>query len=237
MKPKIDIYSGHDPTRIPTYSLGESAHYLQLPRSTVASWALGRSYPTASGVVRFRPVIRVADPALRFLSFQNLVELHVLSAIRRVHRVQLPAVRKAVEYLRRHLKTEHPLADEQMLTDGKDLFIRQYQSLVNVSQEGQLEMRELVEAYLRRIERDPRGLPIRLYPFATNRAEDSRVIVIDPRLRFGRPCIAGRGILTSIVASRYKAGDSIGVLAKDYACTAIEIEDALRYEYRLRAAS
>ena len=56
--------------------------------------------------------------------------------------------------------------------------------------------------------------------------------MIDPRVQFGRPCLRGTGIPTSVIAERYKAGDAISALAKDYDRTPEEIEDALRYEHR-----
>ena len=42
--------------------------------------------------------------------------------------------------------------------------------------------------------------------------------------------IAGTGILTSILAERYKAGDSIDDLAYDYDCDRLKIEEAIRWE-------
>ena len=65
------------------------------------------------GQQSFRSVIEIADRQGRQLSFINLVEAFVLSAIRREHSIPLPKVRKAVDYLRRSFKTHRPLADEQ----------------------------------------------------------------------------------------------------------------------------
>ena len=59
---------------------------------------------------------------------------------------------------------------------------------------------------------------------------------MDPRVQFGRPCIAGTGIPTSIIAERYRAGDSISELAHDYGQEALTIEEALRYEFPATAA-
>jgi len=98
-------------------------------------------------------------------------------------------------------------------------------------------MRQLLEAYLKRIERDPRGVPIRLFPFTRKRdSEEPRAIVIDPRVSFGRPVLAGTGIRTATVAERYKAGESIDQLAADYECQPLEIEEAVRCELQLEAA-
>ena len=75
------------------------------------------------------------------------------------------------------------------------------------------------------------GLPVRLYPFSRDPAEDSpRLIVQDPRIRFGRPTISGKGLPTDILFERYQAGDSITELAADYDLPLAEMEEAIRYE-------
>ncbi|MEK7445961.1 MAG: DUF433 domain-containing protein, partial [candidate division NC10 bacterium] len=98
-------------------------------------------------------------------------------------------------------------------------------------------MREIVTAYLRRIERDIKGLPIRLYPFTRKREPDEpRAVVIDPFVSFGRPVLAGTGIATAVLAERFKAGESVEDLAKDYGRSALDIQEALRCEIPLEAA-
>jgi uncharacterized protein (DUF433 family) len=120
-----------------------------------------------------------------------------------------------------------------MLTDGKSLFIEQYGQVVNVSEEGQMEMKSVLDAYLKRIQWNEDGIPIRLFPFTRTKYENSPPFVaIDPRIRSGRPCIAGTGVPTSMIAERHEAGDSIALLAKDYGRSQEEIEEALRYESR-----
>ncbi|HZE88624.1 MAG TPA: DUF433 domain-containing protein [Verrucomicrobiae bacterium] len=234
-----------DPRRLPAYAIPEAAHYLLLPPATLRSWVVGRYYPVSGDRRRFfKPLIVAADPEKHLLSFVNLVEAHVLEAIRRVHEIRLPQVRRALAYLEKQFSSDHPLADGEMLTNGRDLFIREYRHLVEISADGQLAMREMLDAHLRRIERDPHGLALRLYPFTLKRpasadaglAEEPRHILIDPRISFGRPVLAGTGIPTSIIAERYKAGDSIQALARDYEQEPARIEEALRCELRLEAA-
>jgi hypothetical protein len=134
-----------------------------------------------------------------------MVGTHVLSAIRYQHGVKLPAVRRAVEYLTREFGSRHPLAEEQFETDGVNLFVKRLGMLLNVSSPGQFAMREILEALLKRIERDERGLAVRLYPFSRRPAvvapehavpllkDSPRLVVIDPRVGFGRPVLAGTG--------------------------------------------
>lgn len=230
----LDIYGGRDPVELPAYSIQEVARLVRIPQATVRSWVLGRRYPTAEDRRKlFEPVVRIADPASRSLSFRNLIELHVLSAIRRDHGVRLKEVRKAVDYLRRKFKSRHPLADVEMQTDGTNLFVERCGELVDVSDQGQMAMKACLISHLNRIERDDRGAAIRLFPFTTSREEPGRrTVVIDPRLQFGRPCLAGTGMPTALIAERHQAGDSIRDIAADCGLEADAIEEAIRYESR-----
>lgn len=129
------------------------------------------------------------------------------------------------------------MADHHFETDGLDLFIQRAGLLINLSQSGQLAIRDVLRAYLRRIERDPAGVPIRLYPFTRKRQlEEPRAVVIDPFVSFGRPVLAGTGITTAVVAERFKAGEAVEDLAQDYGRAVLEIQEGIRCELALEAA-
>jgi uncharacterized protein (DUF433 family) len=226
---------------MPSYGVQEAAHYLRIPRTTIRDWISGRHCPGKAGMRFSRPIILLPDRETRLLSFLNLVEIHVLDAIRRKHNIPLEKVRLAVNYLAKQFPSPHPLADQEFATDGVNLFINQFSQLINISQEGQLAMQEILQAHLHRIVRDPRGLPIRLYPFTRKRdsaqlVEEPRAVVIDPHVSFGRPVLVGTGIPTSVIAERYKAGESMDDLADDYGRTRLEIEEAIRCELLVEAA-
>ncbi len=224
-----DLYGGRNPREIPIYSTVEAAHYLRIPHNTIRSWVYGRDYATATGAKRARPVVRPAD-ARGMLSFVNILELHVLGAIRREHRVDMKRVRAALEFLRTRFGCEHPLVDEAMETDGKSLFVKKYGTLINASQEGQGAMVEILEAHLRRIERDEHGLAVRLFPFTRRGTDSPRIISIDPLVAFGRPVIVGSRVTTADVADRFKAGESPAAIAADYDRPEEEIWEAIRCE-------
>jgi uncharacterized protein (DUF433 family) len=239
MRKRVNIYGKQGPLTIPAYSVADVATHLSLPPTTVASWVHGRRYRTDGGVQTFKPVVISDDVEnRRRLSFRNLVEVHVLSALRRQHNVHLHEIRKAIAFLRKHFQTDHPLAEKEMLTDGKELFVREYGKLINASKEGQLAIREALEIYLSRIERTPDGMPIRIFPFHTGTPERNAptAVFIDPTFQFGRPCLVGTGIPTAVIAERYKAGETIGDLARDYRRRPQEIEEAIRYELPRKAA-
>jgi uncharacterized protein (DUF433 family) len=233
-------YGGQDPREMPAYGIGEAAHYLQVPPSTLRSWVKGRAYPTETGPKFFEPLIALpayapGEPPV--LSFTNVVEAHVLDALRREHRIAMHKVREALVYLQQRFPSSHPLADQKFETDGIDLFIDKYGQLINLTQQGQLAMRSILRVYLSRIERDTTGAPIKLYLFTrTHSADEPKVIAMDPYVSFGRPVLAGTGITTAIIAERYKAGESMEELARDYACPPQAIQEAIRCELNTKAA-
>ncbi|BAZ47392.1 hypothetical protein NIES4102_44380 (plasmid) [Chondrocystis sp. NIES-4102] len=226
-----DLYGGSDPRNIPAYSIGNAARYLRIPRSTIRSWTIGHSYRVKDGSSFFHPLIDISKEKPYLLSFTNLVEVHVLRAIRVGHKIQLNKVREALDFIDEHLLVPHPLAKEDFRTNGVDLFIERYGELINASSGGKKELKEALNAHLQRIDRDDSGLAIKLYPFTrSDEVDNPRLVVIDPRIAFGRLAIAGTGIATDILKERYLAGDSIEDLADDYDCDRLSIEEAIRCE-------
>lgn len=208
-----------------------AAHYLNLPVNTLKIWVCGRSYSSPRKLTP--PIIILPDRSQNLLSFTNLIEVHVLSAIRRVHGVSMPKVKNAVQFLSEKMKSEHPLADMNLHTDGIDLFVEQIDKIVNVSKDGQIAIKQVMRAYISRIDRSEQGLIERLYPFTTFSNidfEEPRRIVIDPHVSFGRPVLVGTGIPVEMLAARFKAGESLLDLALDYDCDSTQIESAIRYE-------
>jgi uncharacterized protein (DUF433 family) len=232
-----NFHAEKDIREFPTYGVAEVAHYVQIPHTTLRSWVVGRHYPTGNSTRFLEPLITLPDPNRSLFSFMNVVEVHVLDAIRRQHQIRLAKIRQALRYLRRHFPPRHPLADQKFATDGLDLFLQRYGQLINISQSGQLAMRSLLEAHLQRIERDPQGIAIRLYPFTSKRLPDeTRLVVIDPYMSFGRPALTSSGIATVMIAERYKAGESVDEIADDYGHDRLEIEEAIRCELQIEAA-
>ena len=221
----------------PAYPASEVSRILNLPSATVKSWAFGYNYK--AGKKRFQPVITPADEARRLLSFANLCELHVLSAIRRHHKVSLFKVRGSIDYLRRELGySEHPLLDKELQTNNIDLFVEHASQLLNISRDGQIAMRGDFEQALARIERDSKGSPIKLFPYSRtsiSAVNQPKSVVIDPRVSFGRPVLTSAAIPTEIIADRFIAGDSPAEMAKDYRVEEKEIEEAIRFEQRRSA--
>jgi uncharacterized protein (DUF433 family) len=220
-----------DPRFAPAYSFHEVALCARLPVATLRVWALGRTYPTASGQKRTPPMLEIADREQKLLSFVNLIEAHVLRGLRTKHEFTMHHVRKALKELGRHQPPAHPLAFEDFLTDSADLFIERFGRLINLNRAGQIAMRETFIAHLKRIERAGIDGPVRFFPFI--RSEDvrgSRTVTISPRVAFGRPVIAGTRVTTAEIAGRVNAGDMVEKVAEDFDLTPQQITDAILFE-------
>jgi uncharacterized protein (DUF433 family) len=196
----------------------------------------GRFYPVSGERRRSKPLIRLDDPQRRYLSFINLAEAHVLAAIRRRHGVKLPNVRRALDFVQRRFRIDRPLVDEAFQTNGLDLFVEHYDEMINVSRGGQQALKEIISVYLQRIERDTAGLPIKLYPFTRGTGSGTlpsfnpRIVVMTPMVSFGRPVIAGTGVPVADIFERYRAGDSVDDLARDFRLKTDDVEEAIRCE-------
>jgi uncharacterized protein (DUF433 family) len=231
MGARQDVSKKTDRRYLPAYSVAEGAHYLGLPVATLRAWALGQRQGDKQP---FKAILRLPVKNVPALSFVNLVEAHVLSALRRDQNFPLQTIRAALQFLQKRFPSEHPLADNAFATDGQKLFVEKFGQLLQVPGSGQMAMKEMLEAHLTRIARDAEGVPIKLFPFTRKKhtASEPKAVEIDPRLSFGRPVLAGTGIPTAVIAERYKAGEAISALAEDYHRAQDEIEEAIRCEFR-----
>ena len=211
---------------LPMYGLAEAALYLRVPLKTLEYWTFGRD--------KMPPMISVASRHPRSLSFMNLLECHMLAAMRKVYDLRLPKIRKAVVQLKQRSKFKHPLIEEPLFTNHVDILVREMDKLINLSHDGQLVFPELT-IHLERIEYD-KG-KFKFYPFVRERrANEPKYIVINPAVGFGKPVIAGTGISTAVIAARFNARESIPDLAREYGLEERQIEEAIRWETRAVAA-
>jgi uncharacterized protein (DUF433 family) len=215
----------------PAYPLSEAARYLKLPAATLRAWTLGRRYPTTHGKSHFQPLIRAASGKPPLLSFSNLIEAHVLRALRTDHGVSVKDVRQAVEFAEKRLGIERLLLRPELRSDAGKVLLDRYGELIDLSASGQLAMRQVLQAHLKRVTWDDERFPIRLHPFVVGEAASPQMpIAIDPRISFGRPVVISRGISTAAIVARIDAGEPVTDLAADYELSVTEIEDAVLYE-------
>jgi uncharacterized protein (DUF433 family) len=215
---------------LPMYGLAEGSLYLRVPMSTLDYWVFGRGKTPG--------LIAAASRRPRSLSFMNLLECHMLAAMRKIYNLRIPKIRRALTRLAGMNGYRHPLIEKPLFTDQRDILIREMDSVLNISRRnnfGQYEIPQIVDVFLERIEYDKDTY--KFYPFVRERSRNEpKLIVINPNVGFGKPVIAGTGISTVVIASRFNARESIPDLAEEYGISTTQVEEAIRWETRAVAA-
>jgi uncharacterized protein (DUF433 family) len=233
----VSIFGDIDPREVPLYTVRQAAHYLGDPASTVRAWTVGQDYPKAHGRRgRFKPLIKLRPGRPARLTFNNLIEAYVLRTLRRAHQVELSTVRQAIANVTRQLGDPRPLLSRDFATDGVRIYLRELDGLLEVSTGAgtQYAIREVIEVGLNRIERSPRGLAERLYPYR-NSVDEPRVVAIDPRTSFGKPTIQGSGVAVDVVADLVSAGESPARVAREFGISKEEVDSAVTWHRRAAA--
>jgi uncharacterized protein (DUF433 family) len=57
---------------------------------------------------------------------------------------------------------------------------------------------------------------------------EPKVILMDPKLSFGKPVIVETGIPVSVIVGRYRAGEDPNAIANDYSIPTDHVNDAIR---------
>jgi uncharacterized protein (DUF433 family) len=212
---------------MPAYGVPEAARFLRTPYQTLRYWLTGFGH--------MPPVIKMAAP--NRLSYFNLLECHAVLAMREVHHLRLPKVRRALASLNKLCPSKHPFLDRVLQTDGIDILTEELGPMINLTRDGQLEIKNFLELRLQRIQVDAAGA-FKFFPFVMSRkSTEPKFIVIDPTVGFGKPVIAGTGISTATIAARFNARESVDDLAEEYGRTKREIEEAIRWEQGLPIAA
>ena len=226
----FSLYGDMDPADAPRYTRVNASRATGVPVSTVGVWVHGMPYTDRKGArKRYEPVVALPDPKDPRLSFNNLLEVNVLRALREVHEVRLKSVREAIENARRDHKIERLLIDPHLRASGGALFLDYYFKLVDLSNSKQLAMRAILVHSLARVDVDA-DLHPRFFPLPRHMDRDKRPILVSPYISFGNAILERRGISTYAVRSRFNGGETRDAIIADYDLSDEEFDEAILYE-------
>lgn len=229
----------------PLYTVADAARIVDVPPSTLSSWAKGyvrrfADRPDVRGhpIVTFLPPDRFGAPTIPFI---GLAESVVLAAVRRSG-VSMQRIRPALAQLEREIGIDHALASRKLFTDGAELLYdygqqqsdtvegRSARDLV-VVRNGQRVFVDVIRDYLKCLRYGPDGYP-ELIRLPTYRHAD---VVVDPSRGFGSPIFERGGARVEDVLERFWADESMDELAAEFGVPVDQLEDVLRVASR-RAA-
>jgi uncharacterized protein (DUF433 family) len=223
---------------VPLYTQTEAAGYLDMPPTTLRSWAQGyrNTFPD-------RPPVH-GDPLITHLGkphsprpsipFIGLAEGMFLSALRRAD-VPMQQIRPVLEVVRERLGVEYALASQRLHLLGAQLLWevseddlldrderREARKLI-VLKDGQYVFREVVEQYMKNIRYDPddqyaERLELPGYEVAE--------IAAEPGVNFGRPYFTATGTPLYVVVGRLDAGETWEDVADDFGIPADHVAEA-----------
>jgi uncharacterized protein (DUF433 family) len=216
----------------PVYGVAEAAGLLGLRPDRARAWLDGYE----RGSTRYAPVIRPEPTRDDIVTWGEFVELGYLREYRRKG-VPLQRLRPVIEDLRRELGTPHPLATAKPYVYDKELVLKLQEeadlppAIAIVIRSGQeILMTPETQRFFKKVEFDPgaTGDALRLRP-----AGPTSPVVIDPLIRFGRPCVLG--VATDRLWELYDAGESLGEIATGYDLEFDAVGAAIAYEEQFRS--
>lgn len=226
------------------YYRAEAAHLLHLTASRLGRWVSGYTYwlryQAQPSRRRQPPVVKTDLPQLDgavALSFLELMELRVVKAF--IDKgVSLQRVRKAAHLASQHFGTEHPFASRRVFTDGHSIFasLSAHEDdlrLIELASDRHLQILfgEVLEPFLNEIDFDQTtALAHRWWPLGRRRP-----VVLDPRIAFGAPTVAGTRVRTDTVFSTAQYSDPAAA-AEAYRLTGEQVQAAVEFESMLAAA-
>lgn len=183
------------------YGYREAARLTGLKRECVREW-----FRTRSADAKRYPVFLSDYESLdggRAISFLDLIDVFVAGQLRE-HGVSLQTLRRVYTRLQDELKAKHPFCRSELLSDGKIVFTR------GMDAKGQEELKEVLTRQ--------KVFPSIILPFLkkidygemsklAERWHIARMVVIDPRICFGKPIVEEYSIPTAVLADAYQAND------------------------------
>lgn len=206
-----------------SYPIWQAARLANVTPQTARKWLLGYegTYGPVAPVFGDRERRSPGASQVLMLSFVELVELAVVARFRKRPRpIKIDRIRDAHTFARNDFGLEYPFASIKLLQWGGHI-VHQFPELnpsypsdaVALDMQGQPTLPGMVTFELKHnlvfSERDP--FAERWYP----RGRETP-IVVDPAVAAGRPSIDGTGVTIATVMARWKSGEKIRELSRDY---------------------
>lgn len=170
-----------------------------MPAATLSRWFFGTNLT--------EPMSRsgITDDGAKRISFTDFVEALAIRSLRADYGVPLQKIKEAIRNARDHYRIEHPFArqDHRTVLIGKDVHIFLKEDAGNpVGLTGkdlrQKSMKPCIEAYKKDLDYDADGLAVLYRAFTFGDQE----IVLNPKVRFGAPSVAGSGFSAETYGGR-----------------------------------
>ncbi|MGM0583381.1 MAG: hypothetical protein ACQEUZ_01855 [Pseudomonadota bacterium] len=216
----------HDPLLSGFFSIADAAHLLNTPQQRLRGWLNGYARSVAG------PVIERDFVGSRAVSFLDLMELRFIAFFR--PHVSMQTIRRAAETARKEWAVQHPLAlsSEHYVTDRKRIFAKSAEASGDESAwdmaTGQHEMWATIEQTIEKgVVFDPDSHLARAW---SPRPGEFPKVIINPRIAFGKPVVAGSAVPTKVLYAQWKSEGHKSRVAKWFEVPESVVDIAVAYE-------
>lgn len=232
------------PWDVPTYTATTAGRLVGLRPERVRRWLVGYEYDYAGAGestkrrVRKAPIIHREETDTPFASFLDLIDLLFVRRFLEAG-ISLQKLRRALAEADALIGGHH-FAQRSFFTDGRNVYLQvrkqspsQAEALLELLSGGQWVIAPVIKELATEIKfHDATGFAERWYPLGPRTH-----VVIDPRISFGAPTVANRGVETANVFDLYLAERK----RVDAVCSWLElkpeeVQDAVQFEQQLAAA-
>ena len=225
----------------PIYNPAYVSRLIDLSTGRVKRWLQGYEYryiPNNSGEEVWRhkdPVIGREDSGIpNYASFLDLIDLLFVKQFLSKG-LSLQKIRKALTEVQ-SLIGGHHFAQRSFFTDGKNIYMQiknDSESLLELLSGGHWVISRFIKELAQQIEFDePSGFATKWFPLGK-----AGLVVIDPKISFGRPTIIGRNISTDNVFDCYLGeNENISKVCEWLDLNQEQVNAAIKFETSLKAA-
>lgn len=211
------------------YSPSEADRLAGLVSGTTARWLRGYGSTRGNEKVWHPPVVG-ASPG-DGISFMDLIELVAVGRFRE-HGFDVGTIRKIVTTCAEVFETSYPLASLSFKVGGQEVFVERDGMLVEVLKgKRRMAWDQVLAPFLDALDYE-NDRAVRWWPLG-----HGDPIAVDPRLGFGLPVVATRGVRTELLREQFAAGETIEQIAIDFGVGEGDVKSALQYESRFTAAA
>jgi len=200
---------------------------LNLPYSNVRYWLFEfwdvRFSKDSTSVYSF------GEKGNKAVNFLTLIEFYTFYQLRKKG-VSSQKIQKAHQYISKELKTKYPFATAGISTDGKQIWYEHLETLINADGSTQINIKQLVEPFLDKIDFGSNLHAERYYPLGK-----SHYVVVDPKHQFGQPTLPGTNLKTDTIFKFFKGGETKKNICILYDLNQKQVSDAILYHQNRRA--
>jgi uncharacterized protein (DUF433 family) len=173
------------------------------------------------------------DNKCKVFGFHVFIELYTIAKLRECG-VSFQRIYDARKILVEEFQADFPFALGNLLCDGHSILLKiNKKTLMNLNGHGQYELTDILKNFCKKIDFGKQSnLAERYWPMGKNAS-----VVIDPKIAFGQPCIAGSGIQAETIYNLYKAGEKKNMLLDAYRINEKQYKDSILFAEKYKKAA